>query len=320
MPIEPTILTLLADIRDIEPRAAASSAEARRAAMAGAHDALLSQVPAYPSFPDVDVTERTVVSGGRAIPVRVFTPAGSGPFPAYLFFFGGAWWQRSFDAGDIVDACAHAAQEGRAVVIEVDYRLAPEHPYPAALDDAAAVLQWISDAADDLGIDTRRIAVGGQSSGGNLAAALCLRNRDEDGPEIGLQILEVPALTLDRAVDAPRLDTAVESDEESGFPEAIRYYLSGDPVAALDPYVSPLLADDVSGLPEALILTAEHDVLRNEALRYAARLANAGVPTTAVTYAGQVHFTPALRTLTPSGRAWRGQVAQALRDFGAVTR
>lgn len=312
MLIEPAIRDLLRRV-DLVPRPASDSVVDHRSALGQVHTTVLSQLPPYPPVEGVTVREQELALDDRTLGLRVFTPAGDGPLPVLVYFFGGAWWLRTFDAADIMDACAHIAGSAGVIVVEVDYRLAPEHPYPAAVDDGEAVVRWLAGSAADLGCDPRRIAVGGQSSGANIAAALCLRLRDRQGPAVGLQVLEVPVLDLTRSRQSDDgLEPFVSDDD--GLARAIGYYL-GEGGRATDPIVSPLLAADLTGLPPALILAAELDPLRAEAMDYAERLREAGVEAVAATYTGQVHLTPSLRTLVRSGRAWRDQVAQAVREW-----
>jgi acetyl esterase len=214
---------------------------------------------------------------GIAIPVRIYWPDAPGPLPLYLDIHGGGWWMGD---GFVFHAATTALAAGaEAIVVSVDYRLAPEHPYPAALDDCVAVLRWMHANAAELGGDPSRIAIGGASAGGNLAAALALRTRDEGGPGLAFQYLFVPATDLTEK-------TAWPSYNEAGDAYLLKVSQIGmifgayvpDPAEREDPYVSPLYADDFNGLPPALVVTAHFDPLRDQGEAYARKLEAAGVP------------------------------------------
>jgi len=215
--------------------------------------------------------------GDHGIPIRIYWPEVSGPLPLYLDIHGGGWWMG--DGFPFHAVTSGFAAESKAIVVSVDYRLAPEHPFPAALDDCVAVLHWMHANAAELGGDPDRIAVGGASAGGNLAAALALRMRDEGGPKLAFQFLFVPATDLTETTDW-------SSYEEAGDAYLLKVSQVGriydayapDPSERANPYVSPLLADDLSGLPPALVVTAHFDPLRDQGEAYARRLEAAGVP------------------------------------------
>ncbi|MBX6389703.1 MAG: alpha/beta hydrolase [Frankia sp.] len=272
-----------------------------------------------------DVTDHLVAVAGGEIRVRLYRPSAAAPLPAHLSLHGGGWWQGSID-DLIVDAlCRQRAQEGGVVVASVDYRLAPEHPYPTGLDDAWAALTWLVGNADGLGVDAGNVSVGGNSAGANLAAALALRARDAGGPPLVLQLLEVPALdlTLETARRAAAASGSQDMTEQLAV--AVAHYLP-NPRDARQPLVSPLFADDLAGLPPAVIMTAEHDPLRLDGELYATRLAEAGVATRHLHQAGALHGSPMLTgTWEPAAR-WQQEVVTALRQAhheqraGAATR
>lgn len=220
-------------------------------------------------------TETTVPADGRDIPVRVMRPDGlAAPSPAVLYIHGGGWFQGDLDTAEV--ECGPLASRAGVVVVLVDYRLAPEHPFPAALDDCVAVYEWMLASAAELGIDPGRIIVGGASAGGNLAAALCLALRDRGTAPPLLQLLEVPATDL--AMESPSL---VEFATGAGLTGAevdqyARWYV-GEDGDRRHPYVSPLHAPDLSGLPPALIIVSELDPIRDDGERYLAALHAAGV-------------------------------------------
>lgn len=253
------------------------------------------------------------------VPVRVYTPEGDGPFPAFVWFHGGGWTIGSLDENEV--ACREVCARAGAVVVSVDYRLAPENPYPAAVDDCYAVVEWIAARGAELGADPARIAVGGESAGGNLAAVVALKARDLGGPPIALQVLVSPVVG--------HCDDGHASYREY----ADGYFLSKDSMAwfftlyprgpedLADPYLLPLRATDLSGLPRALVMGAEYDVLRDEGEEYARRLDKAGVPVELVRYDGLIHgFFGLLATeLGAAGDAHR-RAAAALRSAFAGER
>ncbi|MDR0416236.1 MAG: alpha/beta hydrolase [Propionibacteriaceae bacterium] len=315
MPIDAKIVELMTPVMiaqapHLDPSNPAPHA-VRRQAMAELRQTWLEGL-GYPSYPDLAETEETVPTEVGPVRVRLFTPPTPAPRPGYLFFFGGGFWQSSFDGLDIVDACRQAASEAGVTVVEIDYPLAPEQPYPAAVLAGAAVLQWMADEAGRLGLDPDRLAIGGQSSGGNLAAATALHVRDHGGPALKLQILEVPALDLTGGHLSP-VPGSAPAPTPVEFEDLIRAYGVLDKLT--EPYVSPLLAPDLSGLPPALVLAAEYDPLRGDAEAYGHALRAAGVPVVQATFSGQVHASPALRPAVPAADAWRAMVSHALRRW-----
>jgi acetyl esterase len=234
-----------------------------------------------------DVTETTI--GGPAAPgirLRVYTPAGTGPWPVLVYFFGGGWSLGTLDTCDGI--CRMLTSAARCVTVSVGYRLAPEHKFPAAVEDCYAGVAWVASHAAELGGDPARLAVGGDSSGGNLAAAVALMARERGGPAITHQLLVYPNTDYRAATPSMR-DIC---DEYFFNPESVRWYWGmylATPEDGADPLASPLRAGDLTGLPAATVITAEYDPLRDEAELYAERLAAAGVPAEVVRYAGMIH-------------------------------
>ncbi len=233
----------------------------------------LFRVFAAPRPPGLAVTGERVAAEGREIPIRVYRPEGLGTQACLLYLHGGSYIMGDLDSHDGVTA--ELAATAGVTVVAVDYRLAPEHPFPAAFEDCAAVLDVLAHQAARLGIDPARLGVGGDSGGGNLSAALCLRARDLGGPAIAAQIHIYPDLGLRHDPGSGPMggDSPLLLDEECRFYDDA--YL-GPSATTSDPCAAPLLTRDYAGLPPALIMAAGHDKLCADAEVYAARLGAAG--------------------------------------------
>jgi acetyl esterase len=254
------------------------------------------------------VTDHRIPVDGATIRARQYRPRVEGPLPAHVYLHGGAFW-----TGGLDDVDRMARQYARSVpcaVFSVEYRLAPEHPFPEPLADCYAVLEWVSGHRADLGVSA--VSVGGTSAGGNLAAALALLSRDRGGPAIAFQLLEQP--TTDLTGGRPSLRdyrdqwglTAHDLFEGYGF-------YAPDAATRREGYASPLLAADLSGLPPAFVLVNEFDPLHDDGVAYADRLRAAGVPVRVITARGHVHGS--LYGAVPlSGRRYRAELAAALRE------
>lgn len=260
--------------------------------------------------PPVPSSSHTVAGPAGEVPVRVYRPPAGGPLAVLVWFHGGGWVLGDLEGADPV--CQQLASRVPAVVVSVDYRLAPEHPYPAAVEDAVAATGWAYEHAGELGGDPGRLAVGGDSAGGNLAAVVARRARDEAGPPIAFQLLVYPV--TDCTASQP---SYVENGE--GFmleAASMRWFFDHylpDPARRREPDASPLLAPDLTGLPPAHVVTAEHDPLRDEGEAYAGRLAEAGVPVRLHRYEGMIHgFFAMGKVLAPGGTAVE-EAAAALR-------
>lgn len=234
-------------------------------------------LPRVEILPEVRAEDHAVDGPGGPIPVRVYRPPTEteAPPPVVLFFHGGGWSVGDLDSYDGT-ARRHAA-DADAVVVSVDYRLAPEHPYPAAVDDVWAATQWVAEHADELGVDASRLAVAGDSAGGNLAAVVAQLAR-ESGPAIRFQLLWYPATTWDTSLpsfeenaDAPILNLAAIGGVS-------RWYVGDMDLSDMPATLAPARAKDLSGLPPAYIAVAGHDPLRDDGTRYAELLSDAGVP------------------------------------------
>jgi acetyl esterase len=245
----------------------------------------LSAAP--PEVARVAELQATGPAGG--IPVRLYRPLGTSAderLPALVYFHGGGWTIGDLDTHDV--PCREFANLARCAVVSVDYRLAPEHKFPAAFDDAVAATRWVHANAGALGIDAGRLAVGGDSAGGNLAAAVAIAFRDTRGPRIAMQSLIYPA--TDMAADTPSHLAFAEGYMLTR--DAVLWfkgnYLRG-PEDEGDWRASPLRAEDLAGLPSAYLITAGFDPLLDEGRAYADRLRAAGVTVTYECFAGMIH-------------------------------
>jgi acetyl esterase len=278
---------------------------------AEARESMKSRTAALGPVEDVAaVSEHRVPVAGGAIAARVYTPAGAGPHPALVFYHGGGWVIGDLDTHDGI--CRSLANAARCAVVSVDYRLAPEHRYPVAAEDSYAGYRWVLDRAAGLGIDPRRVAVGGDSAGGNLAAVVALMARDRGTASPIFQALIYPVTDCD-------LDTPSYRENATGYVltrEGMRWFF-GHYLAreehGKEPYASPLRAPSLAGLPPALVQTAECDPLRDEGEAYAARLRDAGVPVTVTRYPGIFHGFLRMTNILDTARAARDEVAGALR-------
>jgi acetyl esterase/lipase len=256
---------------------------------------------------------RVPVDGGEII-VRAYRPSTQARLPGHVELHGGGWWLGSIDEHVNEAICRYRCVHAGCVVFAVEYRLAPEHPFPSPLYDVYAALTWIASQAAELGVDPDRISIGGTSAGANLAAAATLLARDT-GPALRFQLLEVPALdltgdTMRAALATPEL--APMADRIAEFETPLLHYLPR-PADARSPLASPVHADDLSGLPPAHIMTAEYDPLREEGEWYGRRLADAGVTVTVTRHAGAVHGTSFLTRVWEPARQWQAEAAAALR-------
>jgi len=257
-----------------------------------------------PPVAGVTIEDLAIPAAHGAIPIRLYrAAAGEGPRPIVVFYHGGGWVVGSIRTHD--NLCRYLAQLSGALVVSVDYRLAPEHPYPAGFDDAYAALAWSAENAARLGGDARHLAIAGDSAGGNLAAAVALKARDQAGPRIKLQVLLYPVLDLVR-FERPSYTVLAASGygiQPSQLAHNRAMYLpaGADPA---DPYVSPLAAKSLAGLPPALVILPQYDSLRDEGIEFAEKLRAAGGEAEAIVYPGMVHgFVSLHREVTESAAA-----------------
>jgi acetyl esterase len=238
--------------------------------------------------PVARVEDRTLPGPTGPTPFRLYAPAAStpSPLPILAFFHGGGWVTGDLDTHD--SACRGLANRASCMVVAVDFRCAPEHRFPAALDDCWAAVEWLGRHGGELGGDPSRLAVCGDSAGGNLAAAVAVRARDRGGPSLAAQLLVYPVLDYD-------LETPSYEAKASGYGltrDSMRWYWEqylGEGGDGFSPEASPLRTGDLAGLPPALVLTCEHDPLHDEGVAYARRLAAAGVTVAQIDEPGMIH-------------------------------
>ena len=283
---------------------------------AEARESMRTRTAALGPFEDVAAVadHRVPVTGGE-ITVRVYQPGGLGPHPVLVFYHGGGWVIGDLHTHD--GLCRSLTNAARCAVLSVDYRLAPESKYPVAVEDSYAALLWIAANADRLGIDRRRIAVGGDSAGGNLATVMALVARDRKGPRLALQVLIYPVTDHD-------LDTRSYRENATGYVltrEGMRWfwnhYLARD-AQGREPYASPLRASSLAGLPPALVITAEYDPLCDEGEAYAARLRDSGVPVTLTRYPGMFHGFVRMTNILDKARTALDEIASSVQKAFAA--
>ena len=303
MPLDPAIKAFLdaANAAGRSPISELPLAEGRAAY--GAYMSLAGPGPERASVIDCSID---------GVPVRVYRPhrVAIAEAPVLIWIHGGGWTIGSVDTDD--SRVRTLADRAAIVIISVEYRLAPEHPFPAAFDDAYAVVAAVAATADELGIDANRIAVGGDSAGGNLSAAVALWARDHDGPAIAFQLLVYPA------VDGPDSGYASLTDNGTGYfltLDSMRWFTANyrPPGSPVDERVEPMRASTLAGLPPAHVITAEFDPLRDEGAAYANRLRADGVPTSHVNYEGCVHGFFGMEAFFPVAKAAMDDAVSAVR-------
>ncbi len=304
MPLDPQARALLdqLDALDGPPMSQQTVEEAR------ASFGLLTAAAGPPEEP-VPAEDRAVPGPAGDIPVRIYRPPGDQALPVVVYFHGGG-----FVIGDIAShdtACQRLAAGVPAVVVSVDYRLAPEHRFPAAVVDCDAATAWVSSHAAELGADPARLAVAGDSAGGNLAAVVARHARAAGGPPIAFQLLVYPATDLTASLPSHTENATgylLDADTMAWF---MGHYIGDDD--RRHPDASPLFADDLSGLPPALVLTAEFDPLRDEGEAYAERLRQAGVRATTSRYDGMIHGFYGLDSVFDTSKRATAETVAALR-------
>ena len=300
--LHPLLIALL-DAAVVPPPPGQTLGERRRAVLDG-----LEQVHAVHVEPGPDVASTTDVElpgpDGTVLRGRLYESRPDDRGPVLLQLHGGGWWQGSAFS-PVIDTLARerCAALGCAVVT-LEYRHAPEHPYPAALDDVTAALAWLHERFDD-------VHLAGQSAGANLATAAVLRGLRSESRPVRSLFLEVPALdlTAEHAVDEHTPESLL-----AGLRECVELYVA-DPAARSDELVSPVFARDLQAHPPTVVLTAEHDVLRSDGQRYTERLRSAQIPVTHVELAGHLHGSAMLTRSLPAARVWRDTAHEQLRGL-----
>jgi acetyl esterase len=301
--------TLYPPLRSLAREAAAQPGMAQMTVLA-ARQGMAARTVARPPGPPIErVTDVVIPGPGGHLPLRIYIPPGA-PGTA-IAFHGGGWLMGNRDSFDAV--CRHLAADSGLAVVNVDYRLAPEHPFPAAVEDAWAAVQWVAQHGAEHGLPTERLTVMGESAGANLAAVVCLLAREHRQPAILAQALVYPP--TDARLQAKTLASYAEGymQRRADVVHAFRTYALDHGASPTDWRLSPLLASDHAGLPPALVLTAECDAVRDDGEAYAAKLAEAGVPVTCVRYLGLLHTFFSMRGTVPAAALAQRQVADALR-------
>jgi acetyl esterase len=277
MPLHPQVVTMLQQLAalNLPPVHEQSPEEARKR----------PRLPVTPE-PVFQIENRHIPGPGGPLGIRIYRPEDRSPLPVLVYFHGGGWVFNSLDSHD--HTCRALANASSCVVVSVDYRLAPEHKFPAAVEDAYAAVLWVGREAASFGGDPERLAVGGDSAGGNLAAVAAIRCRDESGPHLCCQLLIYPV--TDYGFDTPSYNRYANGYmlTRNAMIWFWHHYLS-DEADGRHPFASPLRARNLAALPPALVITAEYDPLRDEGEAYAARLRECGVPVTLRRYEGMVH-------------------------------
>ena len=314
MPMHPQVQALVdklassdfSSIQDLSPDAAR------------AQYATMVELRAEAALPMASVEDRQVPTDAYNVPVRIYRPEGvSTSAPCFVFMHGGGHVFGNLDTHDTL--CRNLATAVPCVVVSVDYRLAPEHKFPAAADDSFAAVQWVATNANELGVDPDRLAIGGDSAGGNLAAVCALMAREASGPSIALQILVYPV--TDYGCDTPSYERYKEGYgmlERNSMKWFRNHYLRS-PADYDDWRAAPLQAKDVSGLPPACVILAEYDVLHDEGLAYAERLKTAGVDVEVREFEGMIHGFFSLTPTLDGGAQAQAYAASQLRGSFGLT-
>ena len=306
MKLDPALVEILASldpsaetpVEEMTPEQARATWKEEMAAVAG------------PRLPVKSVTAHEAPGPAGPVAVRLYEPEGADGrvLPILVYCHGGGWIRGDLDTHD--DVCRHLCHHAGCLVTSVDYRLAPEHRFPAALEDCDAATRWVAENARNLGADPARLAIGGDSAGGNIACGVTLKARERGGPAICFQLLIYPATDLAGATESKRLYSS--GYLLNSMPFYVASYL-GPAGNAADPLASPLLAPDLSDLPPAFVLTAGFDPLRDEGEAYARRLEAAGVATEYRCHESMIHGFVSITGLIENAEAGLADAAAALR-------
>lgn len=309
MGLDPDCAAIVASMADAPPFEAMTVEQAR--------EMIMGFRPLMGEPEDVaGVEDRSLPGADAPVSVRIYSPATDAPRPAVVYLHGGGWITGDVELTDPL--CRMLANRSGCTFVSVDYRLAPEHPFPAALEDAYVATAWLAEHGQEIDVDPGRLAVMGDSSGGNLAAGVTLLARERGGPQIALQVLVYPSV----AGNAPDTSSHAEYGEgyiisTTGFAWFWNHYTHGvEPEAGS--YAKPLHVEDLRGLPPAYVLTAECDPLRDEGDAYAARLADAGVSVDHRPYPGTMHGFLYMAAAVAKGRQAVDEIATTLREALAL--
>lgn len=279
-----------------------------------ARDKMMALLQASPGVPPEVYSDedRTIPGPHGLIPIRIYTPAEARtPMGILMYFHGGGWVLGNLETHDIV--CRNLANGAGCVVVAVDYRLAPEHKFPAAPEDCYAATKWAAANAAALGGNANAVAVGGDSAGGNLATVVALMARDRGGPRLCLQVLFYPAISAANDTPSQREFAADGFVLSRADMEWFWNHYLDSPADAKNPLACPNMAANLAGLPPAIVLTASHDPLRDEGEAYAAQMRKAGVQVTATRYDGVTHGFISFADLLDKGKQGLAQASAALR-------
>ncbi len=303
MSLDPQVKALIDMMKSLPAFSALSPGEARQqvAAMRASRTAEPEAV--------AKVEDRKIPGPAGSIPVRVYTPAGKGPFPVLVYYHGGGFVFGDLESHD--GLCRSLTNGAGCVTVAVDYRLAPEAKFPAAIDDCYAATRWVAENAAQLNADANRLAVGGDSAGGNASAVISILARDRKTPKINFQLLIYPATDLTCSAPSHKSNTeyVLTPGDIAWF---MGHYLRND-ADRRNPLASPSFATSFKGLPPALIITAEFDPLRDEGEDYGRKLREAGVPVQVSRYEGMVHGFAGMGEVIDKGKQAVAEAAAALK-------
>ncbi len=307
MPLDPTLKGFLDQMAQAPgPKMHELSADEGRAMFVG-----MMELVGPKGVPIGDVEDLSVPTSTGAIPVRVYTPkGGKAPLPTLVYYHGGGFVIGDLDTHD--GLCRMIANEGQCKVVAVHYRLAPEHKFPTAADDAYAALLWTHANAAKLGIDAARLAVGGDSAGGNLAAVVAQTAKAKGGPKLALQLLLFPVTQIGGETRSLREFAEGFFLERKGLEWFYAHYMTPG-ADKNDVRHSPLKAKDLKGLPPAYVMLGGFDPLHDEGLEYAQKLSAAGVPVTIADHSDMVHCFFYLQAVLPQARDAVGAMGIALK-------
>jgi acetyl esterase len=305
MPLDPQVQFMLQQMETFKfpPISSLEPAAARKA---------MQEMPSInaPLAPVAKVENRAIPGPYGEIPLRIYTPLGEGPFPILVFFHGGGWVLGGLDEYNSI--CHTLTNRAGCIVVSVDYHLAPEYKFPVAPDDCYTATQWVAKHAREIDGDPTRIALGGDSAGGNLTAVVAQIARDQHTPHIIFQLLIYPATNFTADTDSMKENGKgyfLTTDDMNYF---AHHYLRNEE-DKINPLASPMLAKDLSSLPPALIITAEFDPLRDEGELYGKRLQEADVPVIIHRYEGAIHGFVSMAPILAQGQQALDECSEALR-------